>query len=548
MSSDDSDFDDFDDGDVFSGGDDFSDAEMEAGDDAFDPIPMATGGGANSNMPKKSYQTAHTALSASALTSKQQTDIQHVIDLLGPRVQRDEAIMLLLEGRWNKERLLEQYMEDADAVLRKALGHSIAKAGLTLEQAPLGFICEICYCEQDGSDDMAELKRVQMLQCGHAFCADCYSHYLTAKIREEGEIRALLCPATRCPIRIPPSYIHRLVDADTAAKYDELLRRAYVEDGRSYRWCNYPDCTSVVECHVLQSQLNHIVPSVTCANGHRFCFGCGNTEHQPCPCPLSRLWLKKCADDSETSNWISANTKECTKCHSTIEKNGGCNHMTCKQCKWEFCWVCLGPWQDHGTSWYNCNRFEEKDSKSARDAQSKSRAALERYLHYFNRYANHQQSAKLANEFYTRTEKKMEEMQHHSSFSWIEVQFMRKALDVVLDCRRVLMWTYAFAFYLEKSNQTELFEDNQRDLEMAVESLNELIEQPIPDTDLDDEDTSNNNSSSKQKEREERERKMAEMKQQILDKTEYCARRLDVVLEDTAKGLLEERWKYMEKI
>lgn len=35
--------------------------------------------------------------------------------------------------------------------------------------------------------------------------------------------------------------------------------------------------------------------------------------------------MKKCADDSETSNWISANTKECPKCHSTIEKNGGCN-------------------------------------------------------------------------------------------------------------------------------------------------------------------------------------------------------------------------------
>lgn len=72
------------------------------------------------------------------------------------------------------------------------------------------------------------------------------------------------------------------------------------------------------------------------------------------------MWLKKCADDSEvcrvllfitshsapllilsssfhllhfpssqTSNWIAANTKVCPKCKSTIEKNGGCNHMTC---------------------------------------------------------------------------------------------------------------------------------------------------------------------------------------------------------------------------
>lgn len=41
----------------------------------------------------------------------------------------------------------------------------------------------------------------------------------------------------------------------------------------------------------------------------------------------------------------------------------------------------MGPWQEHGTSWYNCNRFEEKSGSEARDQQAKSRASLERYLH-----------------------------------------------------------------------------------------------------------------------------------------------------------------------
>lgn len=41
----------------------------------------------------------------------------------------------------------------------------------------------------------------------------------------------------------------------------------------------------------------------------------------------------------------------------------------------------IGPWSEHGTSWYNCNRYDEKASKDARDAQSRSRASLERYLH-----------------------------------------------------------------------------------------------------------------------------------------------------------------------
>lgn len=40
-----------------------------------------------------------------------------------------------------------------------------------------------------------------------------------------------------------------------------------------------------------------------------------------------------------------------------------------------------GPWSEHGTAWYSCNRYDEKGGIDARDAQSKSRASLERYLH-----------------------------------------------------------------------------------------------------------------------------------------------------------------------
>lgn len=118
-----------------------------------------------------------------------------------------------------------------------------------------------------------------------------------------------------------------------------------------------------------------------------------------------------------------------------------------------------------------------------------------------------------------------------SHYSWIEVQFLKKALDVVMQCRQTLKWTYAFAYYLQPGNMTSLFEDNQRDLEMAVESLNELIEGALPDP-----------------EDPERNRLLAELKQRVLDKTEYCARRREVLLEDSAQGLLEGRWSYTEDV
>lgn len=64
-------------------------------------------------------------------------------------------------------------------------------------------------------------------------------------------------------------------------------------------------------------------------------------------------------------------------------------------CRFEFCWMCLGRWAPHGQGFYSCNIFNDKEAKKARDEQGRSRAALQRYLHYYNRYANHQNSLKL---------------------------------------------------------------------------------------------------------------------------------------------------------
>lgn len=171
----------------------------------------------------------------------------------------------------------------------------------------------------------------------------------------------------------------------------------------------------------------------------------------------------------------------------------------------------MGVWSDHGTSWYNCSRYSEKSSVGVRDAQAKSRQSLERYLHYYNRYANHEQSAKLDKDLYLRTEKKMKLLQTESGLSWIEVQFLETASIALQECRQTLKWTYAFAYYLERNNATILFEDNQKNLELEVESLSEMFEKPVSE--------------------------LKKLKVPMMDKTAFCQQRRGVLLDDTAKNL-----------
>ena len=85
---------------------------------------------------------------------------------------------------------------------------------------------------------------------------------------------------------------------------------------------------------------------------------------------------------------------------------------------------------------------------------------------------NHLESLKFESKLYAMVKDKMEEMQQHN-MSWIEVQFLKKSLDILCECRRTLMYTYVFAYYLRKNNQSAIFEDNQKDLESATEQLSE---------------------------------------------------------------------------
>jgi hypothetical protein len=45
-------------------------------------------------------------------------------------------------------------------------------------------------------------------------------------------------------------------------------------------------------------------------------------------------------DDEQAETFISAITTPCPKCKVPIEKEGGCDHMTCAQCSYEFCFRC----------------------------------------------------------------------------------------------------------------------------------------------------------------------------------------------------------------
>jgi ariadne-1 len=132
--------------------------------------------------------------------------------------------------------------------------------------------------------------------------------------------------------------------------------------------------------------------------------------------------------------------------------------MECRHCKYMFCWLCMHPWTKHGYNDSVCSTWTEPEATAD---MTDAKRNLERWLFYFDRFNNHELSAKLDEELLAGAEDRIVAAQDETGMSWIEAQYMRHAVEELSRTRLTLKWTYAMAHFLEAGNDKHIFEDNQ---------------------------------------------------------------------------------------
>lgn len=153
---------------------------------------------------RKPYEVDFKVLSPGDIEREQNIQVTEVSSILG--LPPESSAILLRYGRWNREKLIESYMDHPEQTLDAAgLGNHFETNPVT-QKVP-GFMCEIC-CE-DGPD-----LETYAMRCGHRFCVDCYRHYLGQKIREEGEAARIECPGESCHLIVDSKSLELLVTRD----------------------------------------------------------------------------------------------------------------------------------------------------------------------------------------------------------------------------------------------------------------------------------------------------------------------------------------------
>ncbi|XP_078436895.1 putative E3 ubiquitin-protein ligase ARI1 isoform X2 [Wolffia australiana] len=407
-----------------------------------------------------------------SLLSAQREDLQRVMDLL--QLPEQHARTLLICHRWDVDKIFSILVERGRDQLFSEAGLTLSDSRalhLSLPSSPV--LCQICF-EEVAIDDTTTMD------CGHIYCNDCWTEHFMVKIND-GQSRRIRCMASKCNAICDEAVVRSLVntkDPDMADRFERYLLESYIEDNNKVNWCpSVPHCGNAIRVD------GDVYCEVECTCGLQFCFGCLSEAHSPCSCQMWRLWVKKCRDESETVNWITANTKSCPKCFKHIEKNGGCNLVTCI-CGQAFCWLC-GAATGYEHTWSNiaghsCGRYKDQKTEMAK-------RELHRYMHYHKFYKSHKDSCKQETKLSSAIQAKISVMES-KDWTMKDYSWLLNGLHRLFRSRRMLSYSYPFAFYMfgdeifkdemskeEREIKQNLFEDQQQQLESNVERLSKSL-------------------------------------------------------------------------
>ncbi|XP_060907019.1 ankyrin repeat and IBR domain-containing protein 1-like [Labrus mixtus] len=370
-------------------------------------------------------------------------------------------------------------------------------------------LCGICLSSVSVFEEPVDMS------CGHEFCRACWEGFLNLKI-QEGEAHNIFCPAFDCYQLVPVEVIESVVSREMDKRYLLFDIKAFVENNPAIRWCPQAGCERAVRLNTqgpgtsTSDSLSFPLlraPAVDCGKGHLFCWECQGEAHEPCDCETWKMWLQKvnemrpeelagvteAYEDAANCLWMLSNAKPCANCKSPIQKNEGCNHMQCAKCKYDFCWICLEEWKKHSSStggYYRCTRYEviqqveEQSKEMTEEAEKKHKSfqELDRFMHYYTRFKNHEHSYQLEQRLLKTAKEKMEQLSRALSGREggpPDTTFIEDAVLELLKTRRILKCSYPYGFFLEpKSTKKEIYELMQTDLEMVTEDLAQKVNRP----------------------------------------------------------------------
>ena len=212
-------------------------------------------------------------------------------------------------------------------------------------------ICPIC------EEECVKNDEIQLENCFHSFCKICWLTYIKNELIEKKQIK-IKCMDHLCNEILPEMVIYTIIkdDKNLILKYNENKLRQEILNNPKKKFCPYPNCNSYA---ILNEKNNK---NVKCENGHLFCFYCLQKPHDNLEC-------KKELDEKMEEFAKKKFIKKCPNCGCWTEKIDGCNHITCIECTYQWCWLCNNKYTSEHYSSGKCKGFQFFKPKNEEEIQ-----------------------------------------------------------------------------------------------------------------------------------------------------------------------------------
>ncbi len=177
--------------------------------------------------------------------------------------------------------------------------------------------CEICFMDYP-------LNEFITLSCNHKYCKNCLQYTFKIKI-EEKKVRKIICPCDKCEEEITFNKMKEILEKEMFEKYDSaLLDDTFINDEECI-FCPVLDCGNPI-----YGVKEH--PKIICRKcDKKICYNCKTVGWHEGKCEMKQ--------DEGVKEWMKeTGAKPCPNCSVPIEKNKGCDHIYCINCKHHFYW------------------------------------------------------------------------------------------------------------------------------------------------------------------------------------------------------------------
>jgi hypothetical protein len=189
--------------------------------------------------------------------------------------------------------------------------------------------CAVC------SDSVFIAEMPSLKECAHqpATCSVCFARWIESELTTKGWKR-IVCPDVSCNVTLTHYEVQTYATPDVFAQYDKYSMRDVLGQLANFRWCRNPSCTSGQE----HDDDSYIFTCVAC--GHKACIAHDADWHEGETCDEYTYRVsgakerEQKAQEEASIAVICQSSKKCPgpDCAFSIQKNEGCDHMTCKCC------------------------------------------------------------------------------------------------------------------------------------------------------------------------------------------------------------------------